>query len=471
MALMIASVLLPLAVGALLPFVRGKRANALVWLGALITLLCNAFCALVSGGACEISLGGGFTLCFALDDFARLFYLASPLLTLLTAVFSLAYCEKDKKKARLYGFMLLTQGALNGLFLAGNLFTLYLFFEFVSLLSYPLVLHEGTEKARHAGLTYLGFSVAGAALILCGMLLVGEKALCAFSVGGVGVAGETAVFAFLLIGLGFGCKAGLYPLSAWLPIAHPEAPAPASALLSGVITKAGVVGFVRACYGVFGGKLLAGSYAQKALLCLALASILIGSFLAYKEPLLKKRLAYSSVSQLSYALAGFLLLNEQGYVGGLQQALFHMLAKTGLFLCAGAIIHETGRTRVAELRGVGREMPATLSCFALLSLSLIGIPPLGGFIAKWSLCEGALAYGGTIGTLIVVVLILSALLTAGYLLPIVANGFFPGKDFVPQNRKEDGRFLLPLTLLCALALILGAFPALCGNLFSAGGSF
>lgn len=406
-----------------------------------------------------LKISDALTFAFRPDGMGLLFLALSAAMFVLSAVFARDYLKKDAHKKRFFAFFWLTLLAIAGLCLAGNLLTFYLFYECMTLLSFPLVLHEGTEKARRAAFTYLGFSVFGAGLALGGLMLVGADAFQTFTAGGVPLPNSPrTTAAYLLIALGFSCKAGLLPMSAWLPTAHPEAPAPASAVLSGVITKAGVLGVIRATFYVFGAARVEGTYAQTVLLVLALATVFAGSMLAYREKLLKKRLAYSSVSQLSYVLTGIALLNPAAMLGALLQVVFHMFAKTGLFLTAGAVIHETGHTRTDELLGVGRRMPVTMTCFTLLSLSLIGIPPLGGFAAKWELAAGALAFGGTAGTLAVVTLLASALLTAGYLLPVTADAFFPGERVGMARREAGANMTAPLVLLSALALLLGAFP-------------
>jgi multicomponent Na+:H+ antiporter subunit D len=263
--------------------------------------------------------------------------------------------------------------------------------------------------------------------------------------------------------IGFGCKAGMFPLHAWLPIAHPVAPAPASAVLSGLITKMGIVALLRVVYYLFGWEFLSGSWAQKVVAILALITILIGSTLALREDTLKKRLAYSTVSQVSYVIFGLILLNPIALQGALYQAIFHAIAKNALFMATGAIIYKTHLTQVSQLKGIGIVYPVSLWCFALASLSLVGIPPTGGFVSKWMLAQGAmglLRYPG------ITILMVSALLTAGYLLPVVTNGFFPGRDFVKQEnlnmikQKDTWLMWISTIVLSVSVVVLGMFPGL-----------
>ena len=269
--------------------------------------------------------------------------------------------------------------------------------------------------------------------------------------------------ALCMMVLGFGAKAGIFPLHAWLPIAHPVAPAPASAVLSGVVVKSGVLAMIRTIFYVVGPEVIRGSYVQKVWMILTLLTIVMGSTRAFHENVLKKRLAYSTVSQLSYVLFGLSTLHPIGMAGALLHILFHSVAKSLLFMSAGSIIHQTGKTKVSDLRGVGRQMPITVGCFTLGALSLVGIPPFAGFFSKWYLANGALASEVPVfGWLGPVILLLSALLTAGYLFPISVQGFLPGKayDQNPGKHCEAGKNMtIPMMILGTLALLLGIFSS------------
>lgn len=409
---------------------------------------------------------------FHLDTAGIFFAALTVVMFALTLVYTASYMKAGKERNRFYTFLAVTMVALVGLCLAGNLITFYLFFELMSLVSFPLVLHTGTEAARKAAMKYLGFSVFGASMALAGMLMIGKDAALPFTAGGfVSGEGNSMLAAYLLMAVGFCCKAGLMPMSNWLPTAHPEAPAPASALLSGVITKAGMLGLIRVTFNVFGADGIRGSWAQETIQILALATILTGSMLAYKEKLLKKRLAFSSVSQLAYVILGVSALNTVGMEGALLQVLFHSSAKVGLFLCAGAVTHQTGLTRVDELEGLGKRMPVTFGCFAVFALSLVGIPPMGGFVAKWKLGLGALDAGEPMGTLAVIVLLVSALLTAGYLLPILRDAFFKSHPSQSSDLCEaDLPMTVPLIVMSLIVLMGGALPGAFMQLFSSIGA-
>lgn len=441
-------------------------------------------------GTALFTAGEGFTffylteslpIYFQIDGVGKVFTLLVIVVFLCAGFFSFAYMEHEEREGRYYGYYLMVFGVLNALCFAGNLITFYLFFELLTLSSMPLVLHNGSKEAVMAGLKYLFYSLCGAYAALFGIYFVYRYSdTLTFTAGGVltshaltssgGVLASHALAApggFLLLAafimlLGFGVKAGMFPMHAWLPTAHPVAPAPASAVLSAVIVKAGVLAIVRVVYYIFGVDFLRGSWVQTVWIILTLTTVFLGSMLAYREPVLKKRLAYSTVSQLSYILFGLAVMDGDALTGSLLHVLAHGFIKATLFLCAGAIICTTGRTRVEELRGIGKEMPFTMWCYTFVSLGLVGIPPTGGFISKWYLAMGALRSGLFVFRFLgPVVLLVSALLTAGYLLPLTIRGFFPGADYdygSLQKKEPCKPMTIPILIMTVLSVLIGLFP-------------
>ena len=406
---------------------------------------------------------------FKVDAMSIIFAAVTIIIFLGSGIFSLEYMKHEQKKKRFYVFYLLAFLVLMGLCFAGNLITFYLFFEMLTLASTPLVLHSASREANMAGLKYLFYSLCGAYMALFGLYFVSKYGnTLTFSEGGVinqelaaGHTGLLLVAAFVMI-LGFSVKAGMFPMHAWLSAAHPVAPAPASAVLSAVIVKAGVLGIIRVIYYIFGAAFLKGTWVQTAFMVLTLITIFMGSMLAYREPVLKKRLAYSTVSQVSYILFGLSAMDMNSVTGGVLHVIAHGFIKAALFLCAGAIIYMTGKTRVEELKGIGKEMPLLMWCYTIVSLGLIGIPPTGGFISKWYLAMGSLETGipgfSWIGP---VVLLVSALLTAGYLLPITIQGFFPGADYdykALKKKEPSALMTVPVLILTVLTVFMGLFP-------------
>ncbi len=406
---------------------------------------------------------------FKIDEMSIIFAGMTVIVFLCSGLFSVEYMKHEQKKGRFCLFYLLVFVILLALCFAGNLITYYLFFEMLTLTSVVLVFHNGSREAVMAGLKYLFFSLCGAYMALFGLFFVSRYSnTLTFSGGGVinrelaaGHTGLLLAVSFIMI-LGFSVKAGMFPMHAWLPAAHPAAPAPASAVLSAVIVKAGVLGIIRVVYYIFGVSFLRGTWVQKAFMILTLITIFMGSMLAYRESVLKKRLAYSTVSQVSYILFGLSAMDADAVTGGILHVIVHAFIKTALFLCAGAVIYQTGKTRVDELRGIGKEMPLLMWCYTIVSLGLIGIPPTGGFISKWYLAVGSLetgipgfAWAGP------VILLVSALLTAGYLLPIAIRGFFPGADYdyAALKKKEPAKWMtIPVLILTVLTVLTGLFP-------------
>ena len=469
--LLILPVAVPVIAGLLAGCIKKRAArNALTGTALAVNLL--LVLAAVLRGAEELTvwqLTDTVSIYFHVDGISKLFALLISCMWLCVGFYSFDYMKSEENEGRFYLFYLISLGVLIGLSFSGNLVTMYMFYELMTLMTLPLVLHEMSKEAVAAGIKYLLYSVFGASLALLGIFFYARYgSTMAFTAGGVltaeSMAGHESLMrwgTFAMI-VGFGVKAGMFPMHGWLPTAHPVAPSPASAVLSGVITKAGVLGIIRVVFYLAGADFIRGTWVQAAWMVLALITVFMGSMLAYRERLLKKRLAYSTVSQVSYVLTGLSTLSPIGFIGALMHVVFHSVIKNGLFMSAGAIINKTGKTRVEELRGIGRQMPAVMWCFTLLSAGLIGIPPTCGFISKWYLAEGALSLGQTAFSWIVpCVLLVSAVLTAGYLLSITIAAFFPGKDFDASalKRAEPGALMLvPLILLAALTLLLGMFP-------------
>lgn len=433
--------------------------------------LCVALCLTGDGQLALFSVTDTLPIVFRSDLLGRLFLLISGAMWLNSGCFSFGYLEGDKAQGRFYTFYLLTVGAINGICLAGTLTTMYLCFEMMTLLSLALVLHNMTREAVAGGVKYLVYSVAGAMMGLFGIFFFTQNSSTAlFAPGGTllpeaaAAQGGTLLWVLLITVIGFGTKAGMFPMHGWLPTAHPVAPAPASAVLSGVITKMGVLCIIRVIYYVVGADFLRGTWAQTVLLILSLITVFMGSMMALKTTGLKKRLAYSSVSQVSYILFGVFMLNGTAFVGSLLHLYFHSVMKNALFLCAGAVIVKTGLTDVSQLKGLGKRMPLTMWCFTLAGVGLVGIPPLSGFVSKWMLATGAVQSGVPVFSWLgPVVLLVSALLTAAYLLPVSIDAFFPGHGETESQPALPGcevsaGMAIPLVILTALTVLMGLFP-------------
>ena len=472
--MLILSILFPvlLGLGILLKREFPRRGALIALTGAGLVGTAALSLATAFGAGTELmlfSLGKNLDLYFHVDDLGRFFALVVNVVWVLSGFYAFEYMKHEQEESRFFGFYLMVHGVLQGLVFSGSMVTFYLFYELMTLLSVPMILHNRSKDAIKGGLKYLFYSLFGAYLVLFGLFFLNRFALSLrFLPGGTLDLSAVAeneklmlVVAFSMI-LGFSVKAGMFPLHAWLPTAHPVAPAPASAVMSGIIVKMGVLGMIRVVFYLIGGDFLRGTWVQNVWMTLSLLTIFMGSMLAYREKILKKRLAYSTVSQASYILFGLSLLQPAAMTGALLHVAFHGAIKACLFLSAGAIIYKTHKTNAEELRGIGKEMPITIWCYTFASAALIGIPPASGFISKWYLALGSLSSGIEIFSWLgPVVLLVSALLTAGYLLPITVNGFLPGAEFdygSLKKREPNLTMLIPLVILAVLAVVLGIFP-------------
>ncbi len=487
--LIITAILFPIA-GVILSLMRPaeKTRNLGYAAAVLITdLLCIAV--MRSGGRVQfLTLSENLHMAYSPDPVGSYFLAAVLILYTAVCFYAFEYMKAEERTEMFFAFYFLSFSALISVCLAENLLTLYFSFEMLTLFSMPMVLHEMTPEAVAAGLKYLFYSIAGALMGLLAVFFVYFYAAgnAAFVPGGfldpVKLAGHEKVMrAVVMAGIiGFGTKAGLYPMHGWLPTAHPIAPAPASALLSGIIAKAGVLAVIRLVYFSVGAEFLRGTWVQQTWMCLAMLTIFMGSMMAFREHVTKKRLAYSTVSQISYIMLGLSFLSDEGFRGAMIHVLSHVASKGCLFLCAGVFIYKLHRREVSELQGIGILMPRTMLCFTAASLSLVGIPPMGGFLSKWVIASAALKDGtGIFRVLPPVILLISALLTAGYLLTVVVRAFFPGEDFHetavpadPGSHEPSLLMILPMAALCLVALAAGLFGLqIAPGIFGQGGIF
>jgi multicomponent Na+:H+ antiporter subunit D len=466
------ALLLPLA-GALLALLLGRWPNLRELSGMLVG--CCLFAAVAVVGA-EVLGGGrpgvelleiipGLALAFEVEPLGLLFALIASGLWIATTCYSIGYmrAHNEKNQTRYYAFFALSIAGALGVAFARNMFTLFIFYEVLTLSTYPLVTHHQTEKAFKAGRVYLGVLLTtSVGLLLLGMIWIWNLAgTLEFTPGGIlaGRADDRMVLVLLaLFAFGTG-KAALMPFHRWLPAAM-VAPTPVSALLHAVaVVKAGVFTIMKVCVYIFGADLLQGTGANLWLMYAAGTTIVLGSLIALTKDNLKARLAYSTVSQLSYIVLGAALANEWGIIGGSMHIIMHAFGKITLFFCAGAIYVAAHKTEISDMRGIGRTMPVTTFAFMIGSLSVIGLPPFGGSWSKWFLALGAAEAGQL---LFLAVLMVSSLLNIAYLMPIPIRGFFsrpPGDDSGgPVQVKEAPLFcLVPICFTALGCLVLFFF--------------
>ncbi|TCO72662.1 proton-conducting transporter transmembrane domain-containing protein [Marinisporobacter balticus] len=399
---------------------------------------------------------------FKIDKLGILFALLASILWIFTTFYSLAYMKHEGKEERFFVFFILTLGITLGIAFSGNLFTLYIFYELLTLATFPLVIHAGTKEALYSGRKYLIYSLGGATVALLGMILLFSISNSLNFVEG-GVLGTVNIdnpklllTIYMVMFLGFGVKAAIVPFHSWLPAAM-VAPTPVSSLLHAVaVVKSGIFVLVRVCYFVFGAETIRQIHGNIYTSVLVFITILLGSLLALHQENLKKRLAYSTISQLGYIVLGIILLNENALIGGLLHLVNHAVIKITLFFCVGAIYFMTHKKNINEIKGIGKQMPVTMTCFSIASISLIGIPPTNGFVSKWYLALGGLTENKIIFPII---LLLSAFLTAAYLLPIVVTAFFHGEEKKDIKKLDPPiKMLVPIILLTGITIFLGLFP-------------
>lgn len=466
-------ILLPILAGMIISiipiFQKRKSRNACMMLGLIIECVMVFICTGKTGHHLTLfTLVDQIPIYFQIDELSVLFSMLIAVIWLLAGLFSLEYMKHEGDERRYDTFYLIAEGVLVGLSYAGNLVTLYLCFECMTLLTMPLVLYAKTKEAVRAARKYMFYSIFGASASLGGICILAVYApSITFTAGGVFTAETFYVheslylIAAAIMIVGFCGKAGIFPLHGWLPTAHPQAPSPASAVMSGVITKMGVLSSIRTAFYVFGAEFLRGTWVQTLWMSLALITIFLGSMMAYKEPLMKRRFAYSTVSQVSYILLGLSTMTVEGMTGGLLHIVFHAVCKTTLFLMSGAVIYYSGKTKVKELAGIGKQMPAVMICYTLASVALVGIPPTSAFVSKEFLAHGVMETGmNVLFWLGPVVLLISAVLTAGYLLTIAIDGFYLQKvDARSLKRYQvDWKISLPMWILAVLSVLMGVWP-------------
>ena len=461
---MLLCLLLPLLAGALLPLFRFRRTVPLALYVELATLATSALVLRLlltdSGGPAPVfTLITGFDITFRADGTGKIFAALAAFLWPLATLYAFEYMEHEERPNAFFAWYTVSYAATLAVAFAGNLPTLYLAFECLTLATLPLVTHKEDAASVRAGRKYVLYSIGGAALGFAALMLLlpaggGEP----FRAGGILRDAQALRWIFLLCFVGFGTKAAVLPMSAWLPAAS-VAPTPVTALLHAVaVVNAGAFAVLRVVYEVFGAEALFGTSVQDVALGLACVTVLFGSVMAVREHHLKRRLAWSTVSNLSYMLMGACLMTPAGRVGALSHMIFHGMMKITLFYCAGAVLVQTGREYVRDMRGFGRLMPYTFAVFTVAGTSLVGIPPLSGFVSKWNLLTAAAETGRAMGVAAIAALIVSSVLTAVYIYSVVTAAWFrplEGDARELAGRRLDPRWPMKLTLavttLCVIA--------------------
>lgn len=467
-------VLLPILAGALIPLLPYKNRTQMMIYIELIVLLNSVLTFILLLAAPKeafvlFEFTGNLSLSFRLDGLGTVFAAIVSVLWPLATLYSFEYMKHEGHEKIFFMFYTITFGVTLGIALAEDIVTMYCFYEMLTLVTLPLVLHTLTREAVLASRTYLYYSLGGAAFAFIGMIFILNYGTTAnFVPGGVldfGKVGDRTnllLIGYVLCFCGFSVKTAMWPFSSWLPQAG-VAPTPVTALLHAVaVVKAGAFTTMRVTYYSFGTEFLRGTWAQNVLLILVIFTIVYGCSRALKETHIKRRLAWSTVSNLSYILFGVVLMTPLGLVGALSHMIFHAVMKICSFFCVGAVIYKTGRNYVHELNGFGRKMPKVFLVFTISALALMGVPGLCGFISKWNLAKAAVDSQNVLAYVGVAALLVSALLTAIYMMTIVVRAFFPGKSFdystIADVEDPNWMMLLPLFLFAAAMILFGLHP-------------
>ena len=415
---------------------------------------------LKSGGRLggEIShLASPLIFSFSADLLSYFFALIFSFIFLVVMIYSWGYMKQSHAQIRYFSLLLILESTMLGVVLSSSLVGLFVFFEAMTIAAYLLIIHEEDEMAMFAGAKFLFMTIVAGLAIFFGLVVLQHLAgRLDFLPGGYIEPSSLAMYGLLAFFLGFGIKAGMFPVHIWLPDAHPTAPAPVSAILSGCSIKLGAYGMIRIIYDVFGVETVRALSFDRLLMMLAVATILIGSALALQQDHLKRRLAYSSVTQIGYIILGISLLNSYALFGALFHIFTHAIMKSGLFLCAGAIITQTGKKYISQLSGIGYQMPVVMLSFTVFAMTIVGLPPFIAFTSKWHLAAGALDSGMPI---LVFLLILSSMLNALYYFPIAIRAFLGPSVISSRNLVMDElpRGMLWTTALLAVLCVVFAF--------------
>ena len=469
--MIIVPILFPIITGAILPLFRFTERKSRNIYTELVTLL-NSIMVWVllfnapKGSVRALNLAGDLEITFMVDGLGSVFAGLIAFLWPIATLYAFEYMEHHGKENTFFTFYTMTHGVTLGIALAANLMTMYMFYEMLTLVTLPLVMAGMSREAIMAGRKYILYSMGGAAFAFIGFIFIFTFGTTMnFVPGGVlqgaNIAGRGNLLraVYVLAVLGFGVKAAIFPFHRWLPTAS-IAPTPVTALLHAVaVVKAGAFAIIRITYYSFGTEFLKGTFAQHTVMCFAMVTIIFGSARAVKEPHFKRRLAYSTVSNLSYIVFGASLMTQAGLAAALTHMIYHAVIKITLFFCAGAVLVRTHKEYVKELNGLGYRMPVTFAAFTVGALSLTGVPPFPGFISKWNLCTAAVAEGTPYAYAGTGVLLTSAFLTAIYMFTTLFRAYFPKDDFdrkTIQGFSDPGwQMRVPFVIFIIVMTVLG----------------
>lgn len=475
-------ILIPILTGILIPLIPfKKRLHMEVFLETMVVINSVLVWYMLVHHAESIftlaNFTGNLSISFKVDGMGMVFGGLISALWPFATLYAFEYMIKEEHEKVFFLFYTMTYGVTLGIAMAANLLTMYFFYELLTLVTVPLVMHTLTREAILAGRKYLYYSLGGAAFAFIGLIFViiyGSTTN--FVLGGVlepekiGERTNVLLLIYVIAFVGFGVKAALCPFNSWLPDAG-VAPTPVTALLHAVaVVKSGAFAIIRLTYYSFGTGFIKGTWAQNVVMAFTMFTIIYGCSRAVKETHLKRRLAYSTISNLSYILFGVTIMTPLGLVGALTHLVFHAVMKIASFFCAGAVMHQTDRQYVHELDGMGYQMPCVFGVFTVSSLALMGVPGFAGFVSKWNLASAAVESGNKLAYLGIACLLISALLTAIYMLTIVVRAFFPDRNFdkgtLAGVTDPGWKMRMPLFVFTFFIIVFGLFSGVIVNFFT-----
>jgi len=476
-------VLFPIFASVLIPVLPMKNRRSMMWLTEAIviinsilvwTLLLNR----PEMGFTLFSFTGNLFVGFHLDGLACVFAGLVSVLWPFATLYSFEYMKHEENERVFFMFYTMTFGVTLGIATSSNIFSMYFFYELLTIVTTPLVIHTLKKEAIDAARTYIYYSMGGAAFAFIGMVfIIMYGSTTNFVYGGVldlskfGGNPNLLLLIYVLAFMGFGVKAAIWPLCGWLPKAG-VAPTPVTALLHAVaVVKSGAFAVMRLTYYSFGVDFLRGTWAQNTVMVFTIITIVYGCSMAVKERHIKRRLAYSTVSNLSYILFGVAIMTPLGLVGALTHMVAHAFMKICSFFCAGAIMYKTGRNYVYELDGFGKKMPKVFGIFTVSAFALMGVPGLAGFISKYQLANAAVESKNVMAYVGIGALLVSAILTAIYMISIMIRAFFPKTDFdystISDVEDPNWVMILPLSFFVVGIVCIGLHPQPLLELFNA----
>lgn len=469
--MMLAVILIPVIGGGLLPLIPFRsRKQMEVYLESVVIITSLVVYSLLMNPPqtplAVVHFTNDLTISFRIDGMTMIFAGLVATLWPFATLYAFEYMKHEGHEKYFFIFYTVTYGITLGIAFAEDMLTMYFFYELLTLVTVPLVVHTLTREAILASRKYLYYSLGGAAFAFIGLIFIMTYGNSLdFIYGGVldpeKIGGRTDVLllVYVFAFFGFGVKAAVCPFNSWLPQAG-VAPTPVTALLHAVaVVKSGAFAIIRLTYYSFGTDFLKGTWAQNVVMAVVIFTIVYGCSRAVKETHLKRRLAYSTISNLSYILFGVVIMTPLGLLGALTHLVFHAFMKICSFFCAGAVMYKTGKTYVHELDGLGRKMPVVFGIFTVSALALMGVPGLAGFVSKWNLATAAVMSSSRMAYVGIAALLLSALLTAIYMLSIVIRAFFPNKEFDEDSIRDvkdpNWYMLLPLGFFALMIIVFG----------------